>query len=237
MSPLTPCGGSGALRGGVPILFPQFGAFGPLPKHGFARTSWWGHVASEPDSEAARVVMRLRDSSDTRAIWPAPFDLTLEVVATASVLEMTLTLHNLDDYDATFTGGLHNYFRITDPSASVSGLSGLLGWDAVIDPGSPEMLRPIGTAPLAATVERDLIVHEVTAPVVLSDPALGDLQITATGFPNRVVWNPGPGNTLPDLPAGDAGKFVCIEPAAITPVRVAGQEKWVASQRVEVLAH
>lgn len=30
-----------AIRGGVPVIFPQFGTFGSLPKHGFARILPW----------------------------------------------------------------------------------------------------------------------------------------------------------------------------------------------------
>jgi glucose-6-phosphate 1-epimerase len=35
--------GSKAIRGGIPLVFPQFGP-GPLPQHGFARVSRLGHV-------------------------------------------------------------------------------------------------------------------------------------------------------------------------------------------------
>ena len=44
-----------------------------------------------------------------------------------------------------------------------------------------------------------------SAPVVLHDDVLGDLAITAEGFPNRVVWNPGRAPALPDVPPGDGG--------------------------------
>src|SRR5204863_9262286 len=33
-----------AIRGGGPVIFPQFGAMGPLPKHGFARVVEWDSV-------------------------------------------------------------------------------------------------------------------------------------------------------------------------------------------------
>lgn len=232
-SPMSRCGQAEAIRGGVPILFPQFGAFGPLSKHGFARNAQWHAlpVASVPG--AAVLAMRLHDSPETRAVWSHPFELTVQVQATATWLELSMAVRNRDDYTATFTCGLHNYFPVTG-DATVTGLGGLQGWDAVVAPGKPEHLEEVPEV-LAATAERDLIVRDVTGPVVLSDPVLGRLTLTATGFPNRVVWNPGPNHSLADVPAGGEGQFVCIEPAAITtPVELHGGQNWVGSQRLEL---
>lgn len=41
------------IRGGVPLVFPQFGPGGPLPQHGFARVSrWsWGGILKESANE------------------------------------------------------------------------------------------------------------------------------------------------------------------------------------------
>src|SRR5688500_11788592 len=55
-----------AVRGGVPVVFPQFASEGPLPKHGFARTATWDVVRAEADA----VTLRLADSPETRALWP-----------------------------------------------------------------------------------------------------------------------------------------------------------------------
>ena len=71
--------GKNAIRGGIPVCWPQFGA-GPVgpyvcPKgHGFARISPWECVAST-DGHNCTATFSLRDSSDTRAVFPHAFEL------------------------------------------------------------------------------------------------------------------------------------------------------------------
>ena len=62
-----------AIRGGIPVIFPQFAAEGPLPRHGFARTSEW--TLDEVSAKAGDAVasLSLRDSAETRAIWNHAF--------------------------------------------------------------------------------------------------------------------------------------------------------------------
>ncbi|HEX2585085.1 MAG TPA: hypothetical protein VHL14_08130, partial [Steroidobacteraceae bacterium] len=55
-----------AVRGGVPIIFPQFAALGSLPKHGFARMSTWYLI---DNTSLDTVTFELKDSAETRAIW------------------------------------------------------------------------------------------------------------------------------------------------------------------------
>ena len=41
LSPRALFDGRSAIRGGIPLCFPQFNQRGPLPKHGFARNLAW----------------------------------------------------------------------------------------------------------------------------------------------------------------------------------------------------
>ncbi len=233
MSPVSKCGEATAIRGGTPILFPQFGTFGRLPKHGFARTSDWRTLHPPQSPGEARLGFELHDSAHTRSVWPHPFRATVEVTATERDLTIGLTVTNLDEYDARFTAGLHTYFAVVDPDAWVGGLGGCMAWDGV-DAQAPVFDQPVGDR-LLAVEERDTVVHDGVDPVVLHDAVLGDIAITADGFPDRVVWNPGPGQRLPDVPPGLEAGFVCIEPALLTPFVLAPGQTWTASSTASLV--
>src|SRR5262245_41009220 len=67
-----------AIRGGVPVVFPWFGARAghpTAPDHGFARTSAWTVESVERVGDGAAVTLRLEPSDATRALWPSEFRL------------------------------------------------------------------------------------------------------------------------------------------------------------------
>ena len=66
-------GPGNAIRGGIPVIFPQFGPFGALKQHGFARNRRWTVVDSSNES-SANATLRLTDDAATRALWPHRFD-------------------------------------------------------------------------------------------------------------------------------------------------------------------
>lgn len=64
------------IRGGIPVIFPQFGP-GALPQHGFARISEW-HVRRAGQTDAGvSVTLGLAQTPETLALWPYHFDLEL----------------------------------------------------------------------------------------------------------------------------------------------------------------
>jgi glucose-6-phosphate 1-epimerase len=223
LSPLARCGPGEAIRGGIPVIFPQFAGRGPLPKHGVARDREW-RLASLPGAASWQAV--LVDGAATRAIWPHAFALTLTASATGDRLDTVLEVHNPGDAPFTFTAALHGYLALGGPEATVNGLGGHRAEDN--EQGNRVVTVPDG--PLLAVEQRDIAVRDATAPVTLDDPVLGPLTLTADGFDSRVLWNPGPDAGLGDVPPGGAAGFVCIEPAQLTPVTLAPGQTWTGSQ-------
>ncbi|KAI9015516.1 galactose mutarotase-like domain-containing protein [Hyaloraphidium curvatum] len=89
VSPRAVLNGTKAIRGGIPLVFPQFGtvANSRLPQHGFARTSiWkWKGVRSE-DSDHIQVAFELLPGQVSPVLfqlWPFAFVLTYLVTLRA----------------------------------------------------------------------------------------------------------------------------------------------------------
>ena len=75
----------------------------------------------------------------------------------------------------------------------------------------------------------DLMIRDVPEALVLHDAAQPSLVVSTEGFRDWVVWNPGAGHGLSDVPAGDETSFVCIEPAVLEPTPIAPGHAWQAS--------
>lgn len=233
MSPLSECGSRTALRGGVPVLFPQFGSFGDLPKHGFARTAQWHQVSPAADSrraDRAALAFELADTEVTRDRWPHQFTARLDISASADDLELVLSVSNPGEVPMQFTAGLHTYLLVSDPEASIGGLAGGLAWDGA-STAAPQFTQAL-PEPIRALDARDVVVRGVPGSVVLRDGVRGTVTLSAEGFPDTVVWNPGAGHGLPDVVDGDEARFVCIEAVAVTPIVLRAAGTWVGSQHL-----
>jgi len=222
-------GDTAAIRGGVPVVFPQFALDGPLPRHGFARTMAWslGCIAREADG-AADAEFVLRDSAETRAVWDATFKAVLAVTVIARQLAITLRVENTGDSAFRFTAALHTYLRVRDAAdAEIIGLR-----------GAP--YRVSGDRALVTDDADRLRVHEYVDRVYVGAPPRLELRepdrtmiIEAEGFPDAVVWNPGAERaaSIDDLDPGGERQFVCIEAAVVqTPVTLGAGRRWAGTQ-------
>jgi glucose-6-phosphate 1-epimerase len=217
-----------AIRGGVPVIFPQFAERGPLPKHGFARTLVWTPVSD--DAAPGRARLRLVDSPDTRALWPHEFAAELTVTVGGAALAMTLAIENRGPAPFDFTAALHGYLRVPDASrAAVLGLTSTRYLDST--DGGRERVEDAERVTFPGEVDR--IYVDAPPRIVLHGGDAPLLDVEAAGFPDLVVWNPGAakGAALVDLEPDGAARFVCLEAAAVaTPVTLAPGARWTGTQ-------
>ena len=108
-------GDGAAIRGGIPVCWPQFSGRGSLPKHGFVRTSSeWEIAEMVSDEGATKLVLCIKDSEATRAVWPHAFELRYAITLTGEALSTAMELTNTGAEPLTFASALHTYFAVPD---------------------------------------------------------------------------------------------------------------------------
>ena len=226
LSSHTKRGDGVAIRGGIPIIFPQFSTEGPLPRHGFARTSRW---EMQDQTEAGIVVFTLRDSDATRAIWQASFLTTLTVRIGGQQLATTLSVENTGQQAFHFTAALHTYLRVDDIGrAEIVGLHGARYRVS----SAPGELRSDNEEVLRIEGEVDRVYVDAPPRLTLREPGR-ELTIASTNFPDAVIWNPGvqKAAALDDMESGGERRMVCIEAGVIqSRVTLEPGRAWSATQ-------
>lgn len=233
LSPQNHWDGHSAIRGGIPVCFPQFNQRGSLPKHGFARNSVWTVGQALVQDEQVQQDFALSWSAQTLAIWQPRFEARLRVALAPKELTVTLTVHNLDTRPFAFSGALHSYLAVDDISqARLRGLQGQPEWDALTD-------RHASAAPtLQSDGEFDRVYGAAPAALHLHDGAQRLAISQSPSWAHTVVWNPGAEKcaAMVDLPSDGFAHFVCVEAAQVfTPITVAAATNWQGWQRFQVL--
>ncbi|MET0383898.1 MAG: D-hexose-6-phosphate mutarotase, partial [Burkholderiaceae bacterium] len=228
LSPTSRYGEGHAVRGGVPVIFPQFAMRGALPRHGLLRTRAWRLEPAPSHGEHAQAVVRFAADDRTRAIWPHGFEAELTVSIAGRQLDVELSVTNTGDTPFEFTAALHSYLRARDVlKAQLEGLQAVNYEDNAT--GQWQMQWGDVTQVIG---EIDRIYRDAPATLTLRERGRR-LSIAREGFPDVVVWNPGPakGAALDDMPAGDWQRMLCVEAArVIEPKTLAPGEQWFGLQ-------
>lgn len=208
--------GSKAIRGGVPVIFPQFAERGTGMRHGFARVSNWRVAESGDSADGAYAVFVLTHADLApahAAAWPHGFELRFKVALQGQQLALSLDVRNTGDDAFAFSAALHTYFAVD--------AIGAVRIDGVQD----------GT--LAIDDKHDQIYRQIPGAVTLTDGE-GSLRLKQEGFGDAVVWNPGAADTaaLADMMDDEYLRFVCVEPALIEPVTLASGAAWRGEHRI-----
>jgi glucose-6-phosphate 1-epimerase len=217
------------IRGGVPVVFPQFSTFGPLARHGFARTADWELAGQRVGTDFASVTMRLTDSAATRALWPHAFALELTVSVGDDRLDLELGAENPGQSAYDFQCALHTYLRVGEIEATrLYGLRGLHYRD--MTQAGAERTEQQDAVEIGAPVDR---IYPAPPAELMLREADRSLSIQSMHFTDVVVWNPWDSGSvaLGDLPPTGFRRFLCVEGAVIAkPISLAPGGEWWGRQ-------
>ena len=224
--------GTKAIRGGIPLVFPQFGpkadeklGVPSMKQHGFARISKWAIAATW--TEECKVSFRLSDSETTRELWPFKFDLLYTVQLTKEGLRTELKITNVDTKPMHPQALLHTYYAAANvTSTEVQGLEAHSFFDQL----SGETHVQSGSITFKG--ETDLIFHggALQGPKQLSIPSAAAITVDATAVdefgetsavtplaPDVVVWNPhiAKARSMADFDDDGWTSMLCVEPGIL----------------------
>lgn len=205
-----------AIRGGVPLIFPWFGARAgdaKAPQHGFARTATWAvETLTAAADQAVTVVLRLDDSETTRASWPHAFTARLRVTFGATLV-MSLEVDNRSSAPLQFEEALHTYLAVSDvENVAIRGLENTEFIDKV-DAFTRKRLSP---DPLFLSGETDRVFVNTEATCSADDgPLRRRIVVEKTGSRSTVVWNPwaAKAKAMADFGDDEWPHMLCIETA------------------------
>jgi len=224
------------IRGGIPVVWPQFANTGPLPQHGFARKTEWELAAGESSEDPSTVRLLLTDDHRTRDQWPYHFRTELTVTIDDKSLQVKLDAFNTGDELFSFTAALHTYVAVADiRETAIRGFTGK--WYLDKTQGGNE----------TKDEAKKLVISDETDRVYLKGPKKVEvedrgnerrLEIRAAGFKDTVVWNPWAEKVTGfiGLDSEDYMRMVCIEAAQIgSPVELKPGGTWSGSQTLAIV--
>ena len=205
-----------AIRGGIPLVFPQFGP-GKLPSHGFARNNLWNVVKSSgAGDDPVSVSFSLKHSPATSAVWPHEFELEYTVTLTPWLIT-SWSVKNTGSSDFNFENALHTYFRVGDIGhTSLHNLRGLTYLDNCRAREAGSETR----GEIKFDSEFDRIYLSSPKTVSFTDHALERvIYIKKTHLSDSVVWNPWieKARGLKDFPDDGYKEMLCVESGNIKP--------------------
>jgi len=205
-----------AIRGGIPICWPWFGAatISNHPAHGFVRNRDWSLTAvDEVDHGDIRITLTCQNDDQTRLLWDHSFELCLQITVGHS-LTLALLTTNTGQNSFTITEALHSYFKVGDiHQVTVYGLEETEYLDK-----NQNFATLYQAGEIVFKQATDHIYPASQQPLIIADPVYHrKIQINTSGNNNVVIWNPWHqgASTLKDLNDNDYCYFICLESANV----------------------
>ncbi|KAI0348012.1 galactose mutarotase-like protein [Trametopsis cervina] len=234
--------GSKAVRGGIPVVFPCFGApthpdHARLAQHGFARSETWKFAGTVMDNEAGvSVRLALLPNESISAKYDKSFELTYVITLAEHQISTDLHVKNAGlstsgpiEFQALF----HNYIRAPANEVTVTPLQGLSYYDKT---EASEELKARAKSETRAAVDvktsTDSVYENAPGSYQMTWPGDG-VEIKTVNLKDVVVWNPqaAAGSKIGDMEEGGWERYICVEPGYVRGfVKLNAGDTWVGQQ-------
>ncbi|XP_046857663.1 putative glucose-6-phosphate 1-epimerase [Xenia sp. Carnegie-2017] len=223
-----------AIRGGIPVVFPNFGPWELGPQHGFARTETWKiHQQPEKD-ESGNIVaaLVLEDTEQTRKIWDYNFKFLYTLTLKDDEFSTEVSIENTGTKGFHFTTLVHTYYNVDISKMKLRGLHGCEYIDKV---GGGEKKEEREALQISGNVDS---VYKNTANELLLSTGDHEIRITKENLPDTVVWNPWieKAKQMSDFGDTEYKNMVCVEPGYVAkPYDLRPAEVFKAKQTITCL--
>ncbi|CAJ1927498.1 unnamed protein product [Sphenostylis stenocarpa] len=232
-----------AVRGGIPICFPQFGNSGTLERHGFARNRIWiiennpPHLAGD-FTEKVYVDLLLKPYEEDAKIWPHNFEFRLRIsLAADGILNLTSRIRNVDSKNFSFSIAYHTYFSVSDISeVRVEGLETQYYLDNLLQ--RQRFTEQGGALTFESEVDRIYIDSNNVIAVMDHQKKRTFVIRKDAGLPDVVVWNPWErkSKSIVDLGDEEYKQMLCVDGAAVeNPITLKPGEEWTGRLELSLL--
>lgn len=198
------------IRGGIPIIFPWFGARDGSAAHGFARNTSW-LLTETTGTPTGGVSLRFAfPGTKENALW-TPFSAYYAVTVTDTLILELIITNTAAGQNLTLEDCLHTYFTVGDIAAvSIRGLKGGAYLDKV-DGFAPKTET---NDAIRISSEVDRVYLKTTSTVEIRDEKLKrNIRVAKSGSDSTVIWNPwiAKAQQLADFGNEEYQRMVCVE--------------------------
>lgn len=242
-SPMSVYKDGKAIRGGVPLIFPQFSDLGPLPtSHGFLRVSHGWLLESCRNKGPTCVAVfgyEMACGPEMTGFDGARATLRYRIEFTAEALAVSMTVTNTAKADSlSFGYAFHSYFGVADiTNVAIAGFDDDAWLDDLEDRKKcpPQPIHDIHEEVDRIYLDQDKKPVSITTQTAAGAPK--KLTIVGENMTEAVLWNPWAEKIkgMSDMPTDGYKKFVCVEHGRIIEnVTLAPSESWTGTQRITV---
>lgn len=203
-----------AIRGGIPLCWPWFGANDKQTSsqqagnHGFARQLPWQVESINADENGVTLVLVLKGKNQ-HPLWPNAYQL-IQTLFFGKSFKQNLAMTNLSKEDAEYSSALHSYFTVSNPkNITIDALTGVTFDDKLTGESNHQ-----GQA-VSCVGEIDREYHSQDKMIMIDNQWQRKIEVSSNNCHQWILWNPGVelANTMADVHAGGEQEYVCLEAA------------------------